>query len=330
MPQLGEAAKSAKDSVATAAADSLSTLQGVTKSVLAGNTASIDFGELVAVWLSKLVNFGIRVVIALIVFYVGRRVLKWFVAWFRRRMTRRSANPGLISFLASLFKVLFYVLILIVSVNILGFESVSFAALLAAAGVAIGAALSGQLQNLAAGVVLLVTKPFKVGDYIEAQGIEGTVSDIAIFYTTLKTIDNSSIYMPNARLTTDKLRNTSDQTTRRCQWVMGVEYGTDLEKAKAVMLAQIAEDNRILPDIPVLMVLRELSESSVKLMLRAWCKNDDYWALTWEVNDRIYKAFQEQDIPFAFPSLKVYSGDVPVALSIQSNEEAVSSSANED
>lgn len=300
--------KTALDSLSAKAPDSTS-LRTLSEKVAKGQLHGIDLVDLGYTWLTKLINFGIKVFIALIIFYIGRFLIKAFIKVFRARMHHRKVSHGVTSFLSSLLSGLGYLLVIIVAVNIIGFQSVSFAALLAAAGVAIGAALSGQLQNLASGVVLLTTRPFHVGDWIEANSGQGTVVDISIFYTTLQTVDNAQIYVPNSKLTSDSLKNTDSQSTRRCQWVVGVEYGTDIAVAKEVMKRQIENDPRLLKTKPILLVLKELGSSSVNIMMRAWCKKEDYWEFTWDVNARIYDAFNEAGLSFAFPSLTVYQSN---------------------
>lgn len=305
-----------------AEADSTKNIVALGEKIITGDTKGLDFKAMLDHWLEQAIGFGIRVVIAFIVFYIFRWVIKALVKWFRKWMNYRHVSPGLTSFLSSLFHGLAFVLLIIVLVEILGIKSVSFAALMAALGVAIGAALSGQLQNLAAGVVILTTRPFRVGDWIESKGAEGTVTDISIFYTTLHSIDNSSIHIPNAVVTSDKIINTSSQTTRRCQWIMGVEYNTDVDMVKQTMLSVIDGDKRILSNPPVLVVVRELADSSVNVMMRAWCNSEDYWPLMWEVNEKLYKVFNDKKISFAFPSMTIYQGgDRPMYIDVNNHVE---------
>lgn len=294
--------------------DSTGIISQIGDKILSKDPSSFNFKEMLGDWLTQLINFGLRVVIALVVFYLFRRAIKLLLSWFKKRMTKRNVDKGLTGFLASVMHGLAFIVLILLLVDILGFKSVSFAALMAAVGVAIGAALSGQLQNLASGVVILATRPFKVGDWIIAKGEEGTVTNISIFYTTLLNIDNSSVHIPNAVLTSDKLINTSSEGLRRCQWVVGIEYGADVALAKQTLTDLVKADSRFRSDPPLLIVVRELADSSVKVMLRAWCANEDYWTLFWEMNEKIYLEFQREHIPFAFPSLKVYQGDAEYAI----------------
>lgn len=266
---------------------------------------SIDYSGYLTTWVDRLIDFGIRVVIAIILAYIGIFLTRKLTKLFRRSLARRHADPAVISFLSSLLKTICILIVVIIAVNVLGFQAVSFAALLAGAGVAIGAALSGQLQNLAAGIVILFTRPFHVGDWIISKEGEGEVDEIAIFFTTLKTVDNSKVYIPNAALTSGAITNCSEMKLRRCQWILSVEYKTDVSFVKSTLEALIAEEKRMLKEPQPTIVLRELGESSVNVMLRAWCENTDYWSLYWDFNKRIYDCFNEKGIPFAFKTMKI-------------------------
>ena len=301
-----------------ASSDSVGVVSQVEEKLLAAKNSGFNFKEMLGEWLTSIINFGLRVVIALVVFYLFRRAIKYLLSLFKRRLAKRNIDSGLASFLSSVLHGLAFVVLVLLLIDILGFKSVSFAALMAAVGVALGAALSGQLQNLAAGVVILATRPFKVGDWIVAKGEEGTVTEISIFYTTLLGVDNSSIHIPNAVLTSDKLKNTSSETLRRCQWVVDIEYGADVALAKKTLNELVESDNRFKKDPAPLIVVRELADSSVKVMLRAWCANNDFWTLIWEMNEKIYQEFQQKQIPFAFPSITVYQGASDCATAVSS------------
>ena len=267
----------------------------------------IDYSGYVSTWIDRLIDFGIRVLIAIVLAYIGIFLTRKIVKLFRRSLARRNADPAVISFLSSLINTLCLLIVIIIAVNVLGFQAVSFAALLAGAGVAIGAALSGQLQNLAAGMVILFTRPFHVGDWIVSKEGEGEVDSVAIFFTTLKTVDNSKIYIPNAVLMSASVTNRSEMKLRRCQWVVGVEYDTDINLVRAALNELIQADKRVLDTPEPLIVLREMGSSSVNVMLRAWCENSDYWALYWDMNKRIYDLFNERGIPFAFNTMRIIS-----------------------
>lgn len=267
----------------------------------------IDFAAFGYEWLQKLIDFGIRVVLAVIIFYIGRWIAQGVLKLLKKGLAKRSIDPAVASFLYSALRILLFCIVIVAAVNMLGVTPVSFAALIAAAGVTIGASLSGQLQNLASGVIILITRPFAVGHYIKAGTVEGTVHRVAIFFTTLYTIDNKVIYIPNAKITSDALINYTEMVTRRCDWVVGVDYNTDFDRVKEV-LTRIAQNETRMLDTPAFQIeLTELGSNSVNIFLRAWCKTEDYWQLTWDVNQKIYKQFNQEKISFAFPQLRIHT-----------------------
>ncbi|MCX4381226.1 MAG: mechanosensitive ion channel, partial [Parabacteroides distasonis] len=180
-------------------------------------------------------------------------------------------------------------------------------ALLASAGVAVGMALSGNLSNFAGGLIILLFKPYKVGDYIEAQGVGGTVKEVQMFHTVLGTVDNKVIYIPNGSLSSGVVTNFSNQTTRRVDWTFGVEYGSDYEKVKQVIESVLAKDSRILsePAAPFI-ALTALADSSVNVVVRVWVNSSDYWGVYFDINKNIYATFNEVGIGFPFPQLTVH------------------------
>lgn len=206
----------------------------------------------------------------------------------------------------SLVSILLNLILAFAIVSRLGVETTSFAALLASAGVAIGMALSGNLSNFAGGLIILVFKPFKVGDYIEYQNANGTVREIQIFHTILTTVDNKVIYVPNGALSSNAITNYNKQETRRAEWVFGVEYGEDFEKVKAVLQRIIDADPRILKDPAPMIALGALSASSVDIKVRAWAKTADYWDVYFDMNKIVYDTFNKEGIGFPFPQLTVH------------------------
>ena len=188
----------------------------------------------------------------------------------------------------------------------LGGETTSFAALLASAGVAIGMALSGNLSNFAGGLIILVFKPFKVGDYIEGQNANGTVREIQIFHTILTTVDNKVIYVPNGALSSNAITNYSKQETRRAEWVFGVEYGEDVQRVRTVLQRIIYADKRFLDTPAPIIVLGSLSASSVDITVRVWVKTADYWNVLYDINEIVYTTFNKEGIGFPFPQLTVH------------------------
>lgn len=245
---------------------------------------------------------------ALLVFVVGRLVIGLVNKLIRRIMNKRDIEPSVKSFVGSLVNVVLTILLIVSVVGALGVQTASFAALLASAGVAIGMALSGNLANFAGGLIILLFKPYKVGDYIEYQNqsIGGTVKEIQIFHTILNTPDNKAIYIPNGSLSSGVVINYSHQITRRVDWTFGVDYGEDYEKVRSVIESVIASDPRIFKDPAPFIALHALASSSVNVVVRVWVDSGDYWNVYFDINKEIYKTFNEQGINFPFPQLTVH------------------------
>ena len=253
------------------------------------------------------IRAGERILIAVIVFIVGRFLISMLNRFVGRLMDRRKVDISIKTFVKSLVNILLTILLIISVVGALGVETTSFAALLASAGVAVGMALSGNLSNFAGGLIILLFKPYKVGDYIEAQGVGGTVKEVQMFHTVLGTVDNKVIYIPNGSLSSGVVTNFSNQTTRRVDWTFGVEYGSDYEKVKQVIESVLAKDSRILsePAAPFI-ALTALADSSVNVVVRVWVNSSDYWGVYFDINKNIYATFNEVGIGFPFPQLTVH------------------------
>ncbi len=278
----------------------------VLEDISSAKLSQINFGELLADWLKVIVDFGIRVILAVAIFYVGRLLARFALRLIGKAMERRRLDPAVRTFLNSLLNITFIIVLVVIAINVLGIAPVSFAALMAVAGVTLGGALSGQLQNFAGGIILLVTRPFQVGDYIEFQTVEGFVRKVAIFYTTLNTADNKVIHIPNGRLSSDVIINYSSMTMRRCQVVVGVTYTTPFEKVRSVLQQVIATDPRVLRDQPINIEVDEMTANSVNILLRVWCKTEDYWDLYWWLNQEVYAAFSREGISFALAQLRIH------------------------
>jgi small conductance mechanosensitive channel len=250
--------------------------------------------------------FGPKLLGAIVVLLVGLQLISWFSKWFRRFLEKRSIDPSLQPFLRSMVATLLKVLLIISVMGMVGIQMTSFIAILGAAGLAIGLALSGTLQNFAGGVIILIFKPFKVGDYITTQGFSGTVSEIQIFVTILRTPDNKTIIIPNSELATSSLTNFSVQPTRRVDWTFGIAYGDDYDKAKAVLRRLIDEDKRILQDPEPFIALSELGDSSVNIVVRAWVYTADFWGVFFDMNESVYKAFPREGLNIPFPQMDVH------------------------
>lgn len=255
---------------------------------------------------------GKRILIALIIYIVGRYVIKLVNHIVASMLNRRHVDVGVQSFLRSLVSILLTILLAISVISALGINTTSFAALLASAGVAIGMALSGNLQNFAGGLVVLLFKPFRVGDVIEAQGILGTVREIQIFHTILTTYDNKVVYIPNGSLSTSVVVNHSREDIRRVQWTIGVDYGEDIDKVRDCIIQLFQKDPRVIQEPTSKMPfvgLDQLADSSVNLVIRVWVKTEDYWAVFYQGQQMIYDLFKEKNINIPYPQVVVHKGD---------------------
>ena len=260
--------------------------------------------------LEKLIDSGIqlgeRVLGALIIFIIGKFLVNWLNRLFARILEKRKVDPSIQSFLKSMVNILLLIMLILAVIGKLGIELTGFAALLASAGVAIGMALSGNLQNFAGGLIILIFKPFKVGDYIDGPGVSGTIKEIQIFHTILSTLDNRMIYVPNGSLSGNAVTNYSKQDKRRVEWVFGVEYGEDVKRVRAVLQRIINADSRILDTPAPLIVLGSLSASSIDITVRVWVKSVDYWNVLYDINEIVYTTFNEEGIGFPFPQLTLH------------------------
>ena len=267
----------------------------------------IDFMK--GIWsdmLHWLVWTGIKLAISLVIFYIARWLLHKLLRIIDAVMTRRSVEVSLHSFLLTAVKVLGYVLIVLIIVSILGFNSSSFLAVLASMGLAIGMALSGTLQNFAGGVMILVLRPYRVGDFIEAEGVSGTVASISLFNTVVLTGDKKTIYIPNNTISTSIINNYSTSTTRRCSWKISVAYGDDYDKIRQAMFSIIKRDGRALAEPAPVVRIDALADSAVVIEARAWVRNEDYWGLYDSVMEAFYKELPECGANFPFPQLDVH------------------------
>ena len=223
-----------------------------------------------------------------------------------KAFAHHNVETSLRSFLRSLVKALSMVVLVLAIIQTLGVNTSSFLALFASAGLAIGMALSGTLQNFAGGVVLLILRPYKVGDYIEAQGQSGTVASIGLFSTCLKTADHQTIYVPNNTIATSIIDNYSQSETRRVDWTLSIAYGDDVDVARREILAMLKADDRVLADPAPVVYLKTLNSSSVDLSIRAWVANQDYWGVYFDMNEKMYKELPSKGIHFPFPQMDIH------------------------
>lgn len=249
---------------------------------------------------------GKSLLMAIVLAVVGRYAIKFINKLVARVLERRNVEQTVQSFLKSFINITLVTLLIIMVVGTLGVNTTSLAALLASAGLAVGMALSGNLQNLAGGIILLFLKPFKVGDFIEVQGVSGTVKAIHIFHTILTTTDNKELYVPNGALSSGNIMNYSKNDLRRVDFTVSVEYGTDVEQVKQVTLALLQADNRIMQDPAPFIAVSALADSSVNFALRVWVKASDYWNVFFDTNERIYAEYNKAGIKFPFPQLQIH------------------------
>ncbi len=255
-------------------------------------------------------DYGPKLIGAIVVLIIGFWIVKMLVKGFDKLMTRSKLDDSLRPFLKSLVGSLLKIMLIISIMGMLGIEMTSFIAILGAAGLAVGMALSGTLQNFAGGVMILIFKPFKVGDVIEAQGFIGAVKEIQIFVTILNTPDNKTIIIPNGGLSNGSVVNFSTQATRRVDWVVGVGYGENIEKVRGVIDGLIAADERILKDPAPFVKVGELADSSVNFTVRVWVNAADYWGVFFDMNENVYTTFAKEGISIPFPQMDVHVDNV--------------------
>lgn len=295
---------------ATQAADSV---QVAADKLIVQTIANAEGLDKLSLITKQLVDFGIRagerILIAVIVFIIGRFLISILNKFIRRLLDRRKVDISIKTFIKSLVNITLTILLIISVVGALGVETTSFAALLASAGVAVGMALSGNLQNFAGGLIVLLFKPYKVGDWIESQGVSGTVKEIQIFHTILATGDNKVIYIPNGAMSSGVVTNYNMQTTRRVEWIVGIDYGEDYNKVEQIVRDILAADSRILNEPAPFIALHALDASSVNVVARVWVNNGDYWGVYFDINKAIYETFNEKGVNFPFPQLTVHHGN---------------------
>ena len=249
---------------------------------------------------------GIKVCISLVIFYGGRWILTRLITIVDAFLTRRNIDASLHSFGKTATKVIGYIVIFIVIFNVLGFESSSVLAVFASMGLAVGMALSGTLQNFAGGILILVLRPYRIGDYFEAQGVSGTVVDIRLFTTMIHTADKKPIYIPNNSISTSIINNFSTSKTRRCSWKVSVSYGDNYDEIRTAMLDIITLDGRALTDPAPYVRIDALADSAVVIEARAWGNNADFWGLYDDVTEAVYKELPKHGANFPFPQLDVH------------------------
>ena len=271
--------------------------------------SNLDFSKIaMSDMIGYVVQFGKNVLLAIIVYFVGRFIIKYAIKALRAVTQKRKVEASLTSFLNSLVSISLNLILAIIIIGILGIDTSSFLAVFASAGIAVGMALSGMLQNFAGGVLILMLKPYKVGDYIEAQGFAGTVREIQIFSTVLDTMDNQTIIIPNGPLATGSLKNSTKAPTRRIDLDVEVAYGTDPDEVRQVLMNVIYADERIMqsgvfaPFIP----MTTMSTSSIVFQMRIWVKATDYWPVRFDTTEKVYKELGKAGIEIPFQQMDVH------------------------
>lgn len=298
------------DSIIMTAVSVSDTIASASKSMNVSETIEALSGMTLAEVLHATTDIAVsvvgRIIQVALIWFIGRWLSKRLIKLVKLLMEKHDVTPSVRTFMASFIDVVSLVVILIMIISILGIDTSSFIALFASAGVAIGMALSGTLQNFAGGVIILLFRPFKVGDFIEAQGVAGTVREIQIFNTLVATGDNKVILLPNGPVSTGIINNYSRENVRRVDLVYSISYGDDFEKAKEVLLRIIKEDERILnaPSAPAINLL-ELAASSIDISVKIWCKQSDYWDVKFDMNKKVYEIFPKEGLNFPYQTFTV-------------------------
>ncbi len=257
-------------------------------------------GSIVMVWL-------LNIVYAIAIVLIGRMVVKWIIKLIRKLMIRSEVDPILVNFLSSIANAVLLLFVVVAALDQLGVDTTSMVALIGAAGLAIGLALQGSLQNFAAGVMMIVFRPFKLGDFIDAGGVMGVVEKISIFSTVMKTGDNREIIVPNGQIYSGAITNFSARATRRIDMVFGIGYDDDMLKAKQIMQTILDEHELILPEPAPAVMVAELADSSVNFNVRPWVNSADYWPVRAELIEKIKMAFDENGISIPYPQMDIHT-----------------------
>ncbi|MEM1296338.1 MAG: mechanosensitive ion channel domain-containing protein [Verrucomicrobiota bacterium] len=250
--------------------------------------------------------FAIQVVVAIAIFVIGRWVAKWIVERVRKILEKADRAPILVNFIANILSALLYLVIVVAALGQLGVDTTSLVALVGAAGLAVGLALQDSLKNFAAGVMLVVFRPFKTGHFIEAAGVAGVVEKIEIFSSTLRTLDNREIIVPNGEIYSGPITNASARDTRRVDMMFGIGYDDDLRKAKGILQSLIDDDERVLKDPAPFLAVGELADSSVNFLVRPWVKAEDYFSFKCDFTEAVKLHFDKEGISIPYPQMDVH------------------------
>lgn len=266
----------------------------------------LDLEKVLTNLISDCIWIGLKIVLALAIYMAGRWLIRRLMKLLSAAFEKRSVDRSLQIFLRNLIKTVLYIVLILMIIQIMGINTTSIVALIASAGLAIGMALSGTLQNFAGGVMILLLKPYRIGDFISAQGQSGTVQEIMLFSTKITTADKQTIYIPNSSIATSIINNYSTSETRRVDWVIGISYGDDFVTARTAILELLGKDARVLRDPAPAVYIAALADNSVNLTVRAWTSNADYWDVFFAMNELFYKTLPEKGINFPFPQMDVH------------------------
>ncbi|MFW1677027.1 mechanosensitive ion channel family protein [Pontibacter sp. JAM-7] len=259
--------------------------------------------------------WALNIVLALVIFFAGRWVAKLLISLLERILRKAKMDDMLVHFVSSISSILLLLVIVVASLNQLGVDTTSLIALVGAAGLAVGLALQDSLKNFAAGVMLIVFKPFREGDFVEASGVSGVVEKIHIFNTEMRTGDNRAVIIPNGGIYSGVIINYSSKGTRRIDMIFGIGYDSDLRRAKEVLNDIIAAEARILPEPAPVIAVSELADSSVNFVVRPWVKTSDYWPVLWDITEQVKLRFDQEGIAIPFPQMDVHMHRIEAAES---------------
>lgn len=265
-----------------------------------------DWAGLLATAQTSGLEFGVKILVAIVIFYVGRLVARMLTNTLHKLMQKQEVDKILETFVCNLAYWLVMLFVIIASINHIGIETTSLIAVMGAAGLAIGLALQGSLSNFAAGVLIVIFRPYRVGDFVEAAGVSGTILQVQILTTMMKTPDNKEIIVPNSQIMGSIITNYSANDTRRVDMTIGVSYSDDLDKVRKIIRELVDADDRILKDPACLIAVSELADSSVNFVVRPWVKTENYWAVKFELTEAIKKRFDLDDISIPFPQRDVH------------------------
>ena len=267
---------------------------------------NFDWNQLYEMITTQGIDLAINVAIAIAIFYVGKLLVGFLVRGVRKVMQRQEVDKTLETFVCNFLRIALMIVVAVAAISQVGIETTSFIAIFGAAGLAVGLALQGSLSNFAAGVLIVLFRPYRVGDFVEAAGVAGTVEQVQILTTVLKTPDNKQIIVPNSQIMNSIITNYSVKDTRRVDMKVGVSYEDDLDKVHKVLRELVAAEDRILDDPACTIAVAELADSSVNFVLRPWVKAEDYWGVHFDMTEAIKKRFDKEGITFPFPQQDVY------------------------